>query len=79
MKQLIQMFATDAFQAKTFYYISKLKQDVTTPEGTVFKRKMLMNYTKYVCVSPDKDLNNISYLLNSSLREGFWGFGVLGF
>ena len=44
MTKLIQMFATDPVQAKAFYYMSKLKQDVTTPEGTVFKRKMLMKY-----------------------------------
>ena len=40
MTKLIQIFATDPVQAKAFYYMYKLKQDFTTAEGTVFKRKM---------------------------------------
>jgi hypothetical protein len=33
MKKLIQMFATDSVQDKAFYYMSKLKQDLTTPRA----------------------------------------------
>lgn len=44
MTDLITLFARDPKKAKAFYYSEKLHVDVTSTEGTVFKKRMLMKY-----------------------------------
>jgi len=44
MNKFISMFSDDPVGAKAFYYSEKLKVDVKTEQGVLFKKRMLMKY-----------------------------------
>jgi 5'-3' exonuclease len=44
MNEFVRLFAQDPLTAKAYYYKQKLSVDVTTEDGTTFKKRMLMKY-----------------------------------